>query len=104
MDYGATEDRLIFPATLCAAEVTGGTKEPLVSILTGPAIGGDGYAVLAADGATLANRVSFVLAAEVARAAAWRVRDMGLSGLTFECSPLGEIQLRRKPLPRNNKA
>ena len=103
LDYGVTEDRLIFHATLSVQKSSDHPKEPLAAVLTGPAVGGDGYAVLSADGSTLANGVTFHHAAKVVRSVAWRGSYMSLDGLTFQSTPLGDVELHRKSAPQNNK-
>lgn len=101
VNYGATDDGLVFAATLC---LSGPTDSPLVTILTGPGIGGDGYAVLAADGSTLANGVPFHIAATVAQSAACRACDISPAALTIGPSAFGSRGRPRKSAPRLNKA
>jgi hypothetical protein len=67
--YWAPSDRLVGIASFCI-EGAGRDAGPLASILTGPGIAGEGYAVDAGDGSPLAEGVSFAHAEQVARLAA----------------------------------
>lgn len=70
VEYGATEDGLFYDAAFsieCLPVGSLGSPGPLVSILAGPGIGGEGYAVLTADGSALADGVSFSDAERAAR-------------------------------------
>jgi hypothetical protein len=75
IDYGATDDGREHDATFVVEELPEGAlgrPGPLVSILTGPCIKGDGFVVMGADGATLAEGVSLNHAVQSARFAAVR--------------------------------
>jgi hypothetical protein len=75
IDYGATDDGREHDATFVVEELPEGAlgrPGPLVSILTGPGIKGDGFVVMGSDGATLAEGVSLDRAVQSARFAAVR--------------------------------
>lgn len=79
VEFGRPVEGLVFDASFRIDDARGRGLRPLFSILTGPAIGGDGYCVLAADGTPLANGIRFHVAAKMARFAASRLNHIDVS-------------------------
>lgn len=71
-EYGQTECGQFHDAALCVDE-DGACGSPLVSLITGPGIAGDGFAVMGADGSSLADRATFTKALRVAQTVARRM-------------------------------
>lgn len=68
-DYGASDCGQLQDAALC---VDVDDRAPLVTIIVGPGISGGGFAVMAANGSSLAHDVSFAEALRSARTAGAR--------------------------------
>ena len=104
VEYGRPVEGLVFDALFRIEHARGRAPKPLVSILTGSGIGGDGYSVLAADGTPLANGIRFHVAAKMARFAASRLPQIDTADLTFGSTSVVLPRDHRRPLSRNDKA
>ncbi|MEJ8859836.1 hypothetical protein WKW79_35160 [Variovorax robiniae] len=85
VDFGTTDDGKLSDVAFVVDELPEGAfgrPGPLVSILTGPSNKGEGFVVMGADGAALAEGVSLARAVQSARVAAVRkYREMARGAL-----------------------